>query len=97
MCRSSDLFAHISSGTVGYEHLFPIPEAVRMCGLGEVVAIRVVEDPEGPLHGWWSPKNGYHTMIYPSIQLLDMCFPQGVREAQKQGLGEAIRLRVEPR
>jgi len=95
MHNSTDLFAHRTKS--GFHHFYPIREAVRMCGSGEVVAVRVVEDEEGPLYGWWDLEQLHHSMIYPALILLDMCFPEGIKGAEKAGRGRAVRLRVEER
>lgn len=94
--RSTDLFAHqLGDGTFTDFHNSSL--GVRMFGSGEVHPVRVVEDPEGPLWGWWCNATGRHSMIFGSFLSLNTCFEYGVAKAQAAEHGEAVRLRAESR
>ena len=62
-----------------------------------VVAVRLIEDAEGPYHGWLKTGEDTPCMIWPSAIQLEMCFPYGMAAAIGKGGGQPIRLRCEPR
>lgn len=94
--RSTDLYAH-QCGQGWYVDFHCSPLGVQHFGPGEVHPVRVTEDPQGPLWGWWSNQNHHHSLIFSTYLSLSTCFTYGVKRAELAGEGEAVRLRAEPR
>ncbi len=95
MSRESNLFAFRKKNGEGFEHFYPHPTIVRMCGEREVFPVRVIEDLEGPYYGWWDHRRQMHTMIYDAKVLVEICFPYGSKSAEERGDGTLVRLRAE--
>lgn len=49
--RSTDLYAHRCERH-GFKDFHSIELGVKHMGVGEIIAVRVIEDPAGPLWGW---------------------------------------------
>jgi hypothetical protein len=91
-CNKCEL--HDKSG-YWYAHLFPSEMQVRMCGDDPILKVLVTEDPNGTYFGWeYSDKDYGFTMIYPNMQLVDICFPYGVKAAVKAGQGRIVKLTI---
>lgn len=93
-----------------YSHIYRHKNSVKMCtdGAGEIVELYVIEhtdqtmptSEEAKLFGeadYWGFKNegeDHFEMIRPSVILLKMCFPYGLKAAEEKGDGKAYRLLV---
>ena len=91
--RSTEMFAMRRDGRI--DHFYPAVVAVRMCGSGRVVAVRVTEDATGAYWAWWSAEHGKHMLVYDHRMLVDMCFPYGPKAEEERGRGEVVQVRVE--
>lgn len=94
--RSTELFAHRrADGT--FEDFFGNTSALGLCGhKKDIFRVRVTEDPEGPMWGWWCSRTSRHTMIFAHKDKFEICFPYGSKASEQAGQGEVVRLRVEP-
>ena len=85
----------------GWIHnIFLNRKSVEICYMPDpIIAIDVTEDPNGKWWGWVRTdsyeNNGIPSMIHEDIRLVDMCFPYGMKEAEKAGDGHRIQLHVE--
>lgn len=94
--RSSNLFAHRCEHH-GFKEFHSLRLGVEQMGAGEIIAVRVIEDHEGPLWGWWDNLHTDHSIIFPSWLAFNTCFEYGAKKAEERGDGVIVRLRVEPR
>lgn len=85
---------------------FGARDFVTSCYGGDVVPLRVVEDPEGPYWGWidnedWRAERHYRSnggvpqMIQPYHGMFTMQFPYGPKVEEEHGRGRTVRLLVE--
>lgn len=88
---SMRMFAHHRGDL--FDNIHPSRTTVEMCGPSEVAPVLVAEDADGAYWGWRYP-DGRVSMIWRSLDLLDMCFPYGYRTAEECGQGRAVRLSV---
>jgi hypothetical protein len=78
-----------------YDHFYPHPGVVRMCGVKRVFKVLVEEDQSGsedPYWGWWDNDKQMFLFVYRKQMLLNMCFPYGPEVQERRGDG--IRLPV---
>ena len=76
-----------------FRNFFGHPELLRMCGDPPYFLVRVSLNPEGLYWGWWEP-NKRVSLIYPSKELLSICFPYSLAKEEERGVGRAVRLDV---
>ena len=80
-----------------YQHFYPAPEVVRMCGVEvkDILHVAVIEDPDGDYWAWYDSKDDCFTLVYHDKLLLGMCFPYGLEAAIKAEQGNAYQVRIE--
>lgn len=77
-----------------YAHLFTHKQAVGMCGSEPIIRVSVEEDQKGDYFGWeYSDKKNF-SMIYPSIKLVEICFPYGTKAEEEKGRGRVVKLKI---
>lgn len=91
--RSTEMFAMRRDGRI--EHFYPSVVAVRMCGPGPVVRVRVTEDNAGSHWAWWNAERGEHMFVYDWRGKVDMCFPYGPKAEEDLGRGKVVHVRVD--
>lgn len=64
-----------------------------MCGAPPYFLVRVSLNPEGLYWGWWEP-NKRVSLIYPSKELLSICFPYSLTKEEERDGGRIVRLDV---
>jgi len=81
----------------GYKHFYFHNACVKMCGVDEkdIVKVQVTESKQGDYYGWWNKKDQVISMIYPDIELVEMCFAYGTEIEEVEGRGLLLRLKVE--
>lgn len=72
----------------------------EFCGIPDPVMVKVRERSESdPISDYWgwekSGKQGVFSPIQPSLGMLEMCFPYGLKSAEKSGQGRRVNLVVE--
>lgn len=100
--RTSDMpinlpfYAHAyeDDGAVHFEHLYPSRQLVELCGGGRPVRVVVTEDENGAYWGWRSA-DGRISMVYPSREQVEVCFPYGTQVQEERGIGRVVRLDVQ--
>lgn len=62
----------------------------------EVYALEFSEcaEEECNMYGWWSNEDEKVILIYPSLQVLSVCFPYGIDSEIQRGLGRIVPLKV---
>lgn len=62
----------------------------------EVYALEFSEctEKECDMYGWWSNDDGKVILIYPSLQVLSVCFPYGIDSEVQRGIGRIVPLKV---
>ncbi len=86
----------ITASVYGYK-VDKIVKVVLQIHCNQLPAPPIQEDPnpnEADYWGWYDYADGRFTMIYGKWFLLDMCFPSGIRSAEKVNHGKAYRLLV---
>jgi len=85
-------------GGIRYTSIYPSLGQVRMCITDEkpVYELEITESnvPDCDSYWAWKSQNGNIGMIYPTFQLMDMCFPYGSAAEEKAGVGEVIRVDI---
>lgn len=77
-----------------FRNFFGHPELLRMCGDPPYFLVRVSLSPEGLYWGWWEPNKKKVSLIYPSKELLSICFPYSLEKEEERGVGRAVQLDV---
>jgi hypothetical protein len=97
---NNEWFAHQENEK--FTHISRI--SVDMCYANhEIVPIRLIEDSNGTYFAWEKYvdhqnrplQTPYISLVFDSIEILDMCFPQFTDGAIKQGLGRVLRVNIE--
>lgn len=91
--RSTELFAMRRGDRI--EHFYPSTVAVRMCGPGTIVRVRVTDDPAGAHWAWWNAERRHHSFVYGFRDAVAMCFPYGPEAETARGRGEVVQVRVD--
>lgn len=90
------------AGRTTYWHISPNEWWVRLNDATQpIVEVNVVEVPESDATetdywGWLRAGKDVPTMIFPSINLLRICFPYDVSVDVDKGKGRVVRLRITP-
>lgn len=81
--------------TYYYQHIYPTKGQVSMCSSQTPVKIQVSEtdcnNKDTPYYGW-KYSHGHISMIYPHLTLLKICFPYGLKTAEENKEGKAIKV-----
>ena len=78
-----------------YDFIYETKTQLKMCGCNNPIKIIVTEDLNGKYWGWLDYKDNKISMIYPSLQALDMCFTYGIKAAEKAEKGKRVKLRID--
>jgi hypothetical protein len=98
--RETTLFCQHIDGRHGkwYAHFYSHPTAVKMCGNEPVIQATVRELPEAkPDCYWafWNAKDQSFHHVYPVRELVDICFPYGIKGAEELGEGVCLPVQIE--
>lgn len=76
-------------------HVFPMKLQLGLCGCKDPISVTLHEG--GDFVGWISAgdTDPQPTMIFKHMELLNVCFPYGLKYAVRQGAGYIIHLRIE--
>ena len=70
---------------------------VEFHGLKEtIVAVDVIENPQGDYYGWLEKDSKTPTMIWPDERCFNMCFPYGPAVEVQRGKGQILRFELRP-
>lgn len=97
MKKSWDMYAHENTRDNGEKWFAHVGEKkwVELHMLKEpIVAVKVTLDEKGTYWGWMHSSKDKPSMIYPSLKLLEMCFPYGLEIEVEHGNGKAVRLTI---
>ena len=86
----------------GFNFVFRTRIQVAMCGdwrenSENIVPVWICIDAAGVMWGWWSSTENSLSMIFPTREQVEMCFPYGPEVEIKRGHGDIVRVRVERR
>ncbi len=90
---NTTMYAHNTEA--GFRHVYPSSMAVKMCGGGEIVRVRIVPDPEGTHWCWHDFEKNEYRMVWQSLVQLKVCFPYGIEIEEKRRHGIRVQVRVE--
>lgn len=78
-----------------YAHFAANPKVTEMYDDTKTpIKVSVEEDPNGTYFGWEYAETKKFSMIYPSIKLVEICFPYGTDAAAKAGQGRVVKLKI---
>lgn len=83
-------------GLTYFTNIFKSEMQVRMCTSDTIYKIDVREAKENedtPYYGWLEP-NGDISLIFPSMILLEVCFPYGTKAKEQRGRGKVIKVTI---
>ncbi len=107
--RRTILYCHERTGRLGdpkvkyFFNFYPRVELVQMCegprkeSQPPIFKVRVskVKEFKDCYWGWWDNEDRAFTLVFPSKNLIEICFPYGTKGETKRGRGWVLPVMVE--
>jgi len=76
-------------------HFFPWQHGAEICSdVGYVARVVIIPDDNGTWWCWRSTADDRVHHVWPNLDLLDMCFPYGIKAEVERGRGKYFQARV---